>query len=77
MFMVAVPILIGLATLIFAFQSQVRRWTLRHGDDPALHSERADRVGLVLLSPVAVYVGLFRRGRGGDAARHPVAWRPR
>jgi uncharacterized membrane protein YfcA len=57
-----VPILIGVATALFAFSGNVRRWIVRHGEDPALHSARADRIGLVLLAPVAVYAGYFGAG---------------
>jgi len=57
-----VPILIGLATALFAFSGNVRGWIVRHGEDPALHSERADRIGLVLLAPVSVYAGYFGAG---------------
>lgn len=57
-----VPVLIGLATALFAFAGHVRKWIVRHGDDPALHSARADRLGVVLLAPVAVYAGYFGAG---------------
>ena len=57
-----VPILIGLATALFAFSGNVRGWIVRHGEDPALHSARADRIGLVLLAPVSVYAGYFGAG---------------
>ena len=57
-----VPVLIGLATVLFAFAGNVRGWIVRHGEDPALHSARADRIGLVLLAPVAVYAGYFGAG---------------
>jgi uncharacterized membrane protein YfcA len=60
--MTLVPLLIGLATLLFAFSRHIHRWTFRHGDDPALHTARADRIGLVLLGPVAVYIGYFGAG---------------
>lgn len=63
-FMGAVPILIASATLLFAIQEPIKRWTYRHIDDPALHTARADRIGLVLLSPVAVYVGYFGAAAG-------------
>jgi uncharacterized membrane protein YfcA len=63
-FMGAVPVLIGCATLLFALQGPIKRWTLSHGDDPALHTARADRLGLVLLSPVAVYIGYFGAAAG-------------
>ena len=59
-----VPLLIGAATALFAFSGNVRRWVVRHGDDPALHSARADRIGLVLLGPLAVYAGYFGAGVG-------------
>jgi uncharacterized membrane protein YfcA len=57
-----VPVLIGAATALFAFAGNVRGWIVRHGEDPALHSARADRIGLVLLAPVAVYAGYFGAG---------------
>ncbi len=60
----AVPVLIASATLLFAIQGPLKRWTDRHSDDPALHTERADRVGLVLLTPVAVYIGYFGAAAG-------------
>src|SRR6185295_15859950 len=53
---------IGLSTLLFAFSRHIRRWTFRHSDDPALHSARADRIGIILLGPVAVYIGYFGAG---------------
>ena len=57
-----VPLLIGLATALFAFSGSVRGWIVRHGEDPALHSARADRVGVALMAPVAVYAGYFGAG---------------
>ena len=57
-----VPVLIGIATAIFAFSGNVRGWIVRHDEDPALHSARADRIGLVLLGPVSVYSGYFGAG---------------
>ena len=57
-----VPLLIGLATALFAFAGKIRGWIVRHGEDPTLHSARADRIGLVLLAPVAVYAGYFGAG---------------
>lgn len=63
-FLGAVPALIGIATLLFAFQAPIRRWAFRHVDDPRLHTQRADRIGLVLLTPVAVYIGYFGAAAG-------------
>ena len=63
-FLGAVPVLIAIATLLFAFQGPIRRWTLRHIDDPRLHTQRADRIGFVLLTPVAVYIGYFGAAAG-------------
>ena len=63
-FMRAVPVLIASATLLFAIQGPIKRWTFRHSDDPALHTARADRIGLVLLTPVAVYIGYFGAAAG-------------
>jgi uncharacterized protein len=59
-----VPLLIGTATALFALAGRIRAWIFRHGDDPVLHSARADRLGHVLLVPVAVYVGYFGAGAG-------------
>jgi uncharacterized membrane protein YfcA len=61
-FTTLVPLLIGTATALFALSGRIRAWIFRHGDDPAVHSARADRVGLVLLAPVAVYAGYFGAG---------------
>jgi hypothetical protein len=61
-FTLLVPLLIGLATVIFACAGTIRGWIFRHGDDPALHSDRADRLGLFLLAPVTVYAGYFGAG---------------
>jgi len=63
-FMAAVPVLIACATLLFAIQGPLKRWTLLHSDDPALHTARADRIGLVLLTPVAIYIGYFGAAAG-------------
>ncbi len=60
--MALVPVLIGLATAIFAFSGRIRSWLWRHGDDPQLHSARADRLGLILLVPTSVYAGYFGAG---------------
>lgn len=57
-----VPVLIGLATALFAFADTVRGWIARHGEDPALHSARADRIGVAALALVAVYAGYFGGG---------------
>ena len=61
-FVAVVPVLIGTATALFAFSGRIRAWIFRHGDDPAVHSARADRIGLLLLAPIAVYVGYFGAG---------------
>jgi len=37
-FMAAVPVLIASATLLFAIQGPIKRWTVRHSDDVALHT---------------------------------------
>ena len=63
-FLRAVPLFIAGATLLFAFQRPVKRWIARHGDDETLRAARADRLGFVLLAPVAVYVGYFGAGAG-------------
>jgi len=59
-----VPVLIGVATALFAFAGHVRRWIVRHSDDPAVHSARADRLGEMLLAPICVYIGYFGAGAG-------------
>jgi hypothetical protein len=61
-FMAVVPLLIGMTTVLFAFAGRIRAWIFRHDHDPAVHSARADRLGLVLLAPIAVYVGYFGAG---------------
>jgi hypothetical protein len=61
-FMALVPLLIGLATALFAFAGRIRAWIFRHGDDAQMHSARADRLGLILLAPTAVYAGYFGAG---------------
>ena len=63
-FMRAVPVFIGAATLLFAFQAAVKDWIALHDDDESLRTARADRIGVVLLAPVAVYVGYFGAGAG-------------
>ncbi len=61
-FMSMVPLLIGAATALFAFAGRIRAWIFRHAEDAAANSARADRLGLVLLAPVAVYGGYFGAG---------------
>jgi uncharacterized membrane protein YfcA len=60
--MTLVPLLIGMATAVYAFAGRIRAWIFRHAADPAVHSARADRVGLVLLAPTAIYIGYFGAG---------------
>jgi len=62
--MALVPLLIGMATAVFALAGRIRAWIFRHAADPAVHSARADRLGLALLAPTAVYVGYFGAGAG-------------
>jgi uncharacterized membrane protein YfcA len=64
MFMRAVPILIGAATVLFALQERIKRWTRDRRDDAVQRVERADRVRLALLAPVAIYVGYFGAAAG-------------
>ena len=59
-----IPVLLGLATAMFAYAARIRSFIFRHGDDPAMHSARADRLGLILLAPVNVYGGYFGAGMG-------------
>lgn len=61
-FTLLVPLLIGLATALFAFAGQLRTWIFRHDADPAVHTARADRLSLILLAPVTVYGGYFGAG---------------
>lgn len=60
--MTLVPLLIGMATAVFALAGRIRAWIFRHAADPAAHSARADRLGLVLLAPTAIYIGYFGAG---------------
>ncbi len=60
--MMLVPLLIGMATAVFALAGRIRAWIFRHAADPAVHSARADRLGLALLAPTAVYIGYFGAG---------------
>jgi uncharacterized protein len=57
-----IPVLIGLATALFAFADPLRRWIFRHSDDPALHSAQAYRLGEMLMAPICVYSGYFGAG---------------
>jgi len=61
-FTAAVPLLIALATALFAFSGRIRAWIFRHAGDRAAQSRRADRLGLALLVPVATYGGYFGAG---------------
>jgi uncharacterized membrane protein YfcA len=61
-FMGLIPALIGAATALFALAGPIRAWIFRHAGDAAAQSRRADRLGLVLLAPVAVYGGYFGAG---------------
>lgn len=61
-FMTVVPLLIGAATVLFALAGRARAWIFRHTEDAAANSARADRLGLALLAPVAVYGGYFGAG---------------
>jgi len=61
-FMGLIPALIVAATALFAFAGSVRARIFRHALDAAAPSARADRLGLVLLAPVAVYGGYFGAG---------------
>jgi len=63
-FMAVVPLLIGVATALFALSGRIRTWLGRHGDDPQLHSARAERLGLILLVPTSIYAGYFGAGTG-------------
>ncbi|MGQ0674674.1 MAG: sulfite exporter TauE/SafE family protein [Rhodospirillales bacterium] len=61
-FMAMVPLLIGAATALFAFAGKLRARMHRRAESPAARSRRADRLGLALLAPAAVYGGYFGAG---------------
>jgi uncharacterized membrane protein YfcA len=61
-FTAVVPVLIGLATVLFALSGRVRTWIARRACDPAAGRGRADGLRTVLFAPVAVYGGYFGAG---------------
>lgn len=61
-FTVVVPLLIGLATILFAGAERIRRWTLSRAARPNRTRVSADGLGLLLFAPVAVYGGYFGAG---------------
>jgi uncharacterized protein len=61
-FTAVVPVLIGLATVLFALSGRVRAWIARRARDSAKGRGRADGLGTVLFAPVAVYGGYFGAG---------------
>lgn len=61
-FTAVVPLLIGLATILFAGAGRIRRWSLSRGARPTGARGSADGLRLLLLAPVAVYGGYFGAG---------------
>ena len=61
-FTAVVPLLIGLATILFAGAGRIRRWSLSRGARPNGARGSADGLRLLLLAPVAVYGGYFGAG---------------
>jgi uncharacterized protein len=57
-FTAVVPVLIGLATVLFAASDRIRRWLAA----PARTRLSSHRVGILLFAPVAVYGGYFGAG---------------
>jgi uncharacterized membrane protein YfcA len=58
-FTAVVPLLIGLATILFAAAGPIRRWSLTRAAAPRAGRLSAEGLRLVLLAPVAVYGGYF------------------
>jgi hypothetical protein len=61
-FTAIVPLLIGLATILFAAAGRVRRWILARAARPTGPRVSPDGLRLLLLAPVAVYGGYFGAG---------------
>ena len=61
-FTVVVPLLIGLATILFAGAGRIRRWILARAARPTGTRISSAGVRLLLFAPVAVYGGYFGAG---------------
>ena len=61
-FTVVVPLLIGLATLLFASAGRIRQWTLARAARATGARGSSGGLRLLLLAPVAVYGGYFGAG---------------
>jgi uncharacterized protein len=61
-FTVAVPLLIGAATLLFAGADRIRRWMQARAADHGGAAISSDALRLLLFAPVAVYGGYFGAG---------------
>jgi len=61
-FTAVVPLLVGLATVLFAAGGRIRRWTLARAARPRGARVSSDTLRLLLLAPVAVYGGYFGAG---------------
>jgi len=61
-FTVVVPLLIGLATILFAGAERIRRWTLSRATRPNRTRVSSGGLRLLLFAPVAVYGGYFGAG---------------
>ena len=61
-FTAVVPLLIGLATILFAVAGRIQGWILSRGGRPYGLRVSSDGLRLLLLAPVAVYGGYFGAG---------------
>jgi uncharacterized membrane protein YfcA len=61
-FTVVVPLLIGLATVLFAGAGRIRRWILARAARPHGTPVSSEGLRLLLFAPVAVYGGYFGAG---------------
>jgi uncharacterized membrane protein YfcA len=61
-FTVVVPLLIGLATILFAGAGRIRRWILARAARPHGTPVSSEGLRLLLFAPVAVYGGYFGAG---------------
>jgi hypothetical protein len=61
-FTAVVPLLIGLATILFAAAGRIQRWILSRAARPSGLRVSTDGLRLLLFAPVAVYGGYFGAG---------------
>jgi uncharacterized protein len=61
-FTMFVPLLIGLATILFAEAGRIRRWSVSRANRPDGACVSSGGLRLLLLAPVAVYGGYFGAG---------------